>query len=706
MKNLFTIVLGVLFSLLISSKSYSQEGLLNLCNQHIVQAGLPYSVEREQRMQSFDIEQKAIQEQLKQQPPTRQVYKIPVVFHIVHYNGDENISNEQIYDAMKVLNRDFRKLNADTANVDFEFNPTNPNPAAIPADIEIEFVLATKAPDGTCFNGITRTVSPTTFSTKDGFVQLQAVMNGNDVFRGMWPAKNYMNIIVVLNLGSAAGYTFLPASFNSDNMYGSIWLNPTYVGRIGTGSEVRSRTLTHEVGHWLNLYHTWGPTNNPGLATNCDEDDDVLDTPNTVGVTSCKYNENTCGPKANVENYMDYSYCSKMFTEGQKDRMRASLLTLQRKFLCTPDNQVLTGIDGSQGLCAVEFSAPKESYCVGEQVTFDDYSTQGQTSWNWEFEGGTPATSSAQHPSVTYAIPGKYKVKLTVGDGITTLSKTKEAYVHINAVATLPYFEGFEYYTDAQEIENVVIRNITPEVPTFEIVNSAAATDAKSLCYFNYYTPDQATNEFISPMFDLSSMASSEKMTLSFKFAYRKKKSDNNEKLTIYASKDCGTIWQKRNELSGSLLSSLVVTNSFVPVAENFKTVHVTGISSAFFTSNFQFKIAFQSNGGNNLYLDDINLYKGTPSDVNIVGISSIDDQMSNWNVSPNPTTSSVFIAFSKMQSEETHLRITDVTGKIVFENTYQTPQGENEIIVDVTDFSSGIYIVYLGGKSKKLVIE
>src|SRR5690606_5223884 len=132
-----------------------------------------------------------------------------------------------------------------------------PSATAIPADIEIEFVLATKAPDGKCFNGITRTVSSSTFSKKNGFIQLEDVINGNDVYKGLWPNQNYMNVIVAENLGNAAGYTFLPGSFNGTNMYGSIWINPTYVGRIGTGTEVRSRTLTHEVGHWLNLNHVW-----------------------------------------------------------------------------------------------------------------------------------------------------------------------------------------------------------------------------------------------------------------------------------------------------------------------------------------------------------------------------------------------------------------------------------------------------------------
>ena len=78
------------------------------------------------------------------------IYKIPIVFHVLHMNGAENISDAQIKDALFILNRDYRKLNADANNVHQDFQ-------GMPADIEVEFVLATKAPNGACFKGITRT---------------------------------------------------------------------------------------------------------------------------------------------------------------------------------------------------------------------------------------------------------------------------------------------------------------------------------------------------------------------------------------------------------------------------------------------------------------------------------------------------------------------------------------------------------------------
>ena len=93
--------------------------------------------------------------------PKATVYRIPVVFHVLHDNGPENISRDQILDCIRVWNLDWRGRNPDTANVRAEFKP-------IIADMEIEFVLATKAPNGAVFSGITRTVSNKTDAAASG----------------------------------------------------------------------------------------------------------------------------------------------------------------------------------------------------------------------------------------------------------------------------------------------------------------------------------------------------------------------------------------------------------------------------------------------------------------------------------------------------------------------------------------------------------
>jgi len=233
---------------------------------------------------------------------------------VIHNGGVENISSDQIRDAVAILNRDFRLQNADANTVQSTFS-------GMPADIEIEFQLATKAPNGQCFSGITRTQSPLTNSGANGQNQVSAIIAGNDVYNGTWPGNKYLNMFVVNDADGAAGYTTNPSNWSGSSMTNGIWVLHDYVGSIGTSDTYSSRTLTHEVGHWLNLDHLWGNNNNPGNASSCSQDDAVDDTPRCIGVTSCNLNSNTCSNDAidgywtsdvidNVENYIEYSYCN------------------------------------------------------------------------------------------------------------------------------------------------------------------------------------------------------------------------------------------------------------------------------------------------------------------------------------------------------------------------------------------------------------
>jgi hypothetical protein len=336
-------------------------------------------------------------------------YVIPMVFHIIHNNGAENISDAQIHDAVRVLNDDFNKLNEDWDNVRPEF-------LGIVADVEVEFQLARKDPNGNCTNGITRTVSTL---THDGTQEMKDLIQ--------WPRNKYLNIWVAASADGAAGYTYRPSAVSNWPEADGIVLLHTYTGSIGTSSVGHSRTLTHEVGHWINLKHCWGGTNDPGVEENCDDDDSVSDTPNTVGWTSCNVLGASCdSPLDNVENYMEYSYCSKMFTEGQKTRMHAALnsSTSQRNNLWSASNLTATGLSTVPVLCSAEFTSTDHVVCAGVGITFTDVSYHGVSSRTWEFPGGTPSTSSESNPTVTYSAPGIYPVTLTVSDGTSTLSTT------------------------------------------------------------------------------------------------------------------------------------------------------------------------------------------------------------------------------------------------------------------------------------------
>lgn len=189
-------------------------------------------------------------------------YTIPVVFHVLHLNGAENISNEQIFDAMEILNEDFNKLNADTL--------AHPGFRPIIGDARVNFKLATLDPLGNCTNGI------------DRIRTTQTLWGGANSKFNPWPRRMYLNIWVnktMAALSSAAGY-FTGAPSSAD---GIMILN-NYTGSIGTGNPGSSRALTHEVGHYLNLPHVWGGTNDPNVVCG---DEGVSDTPITQGWNFC-----------------------------------------------------------------------------------------------------------------------------------------------------------------------------------------------------------------------------------------------------------------------------------------------------------------------------------------------------------------------------------------------------------------------------------
>ena len=134
-------------------------------------------------------------------------YVIPVVFHIIHNNGQENISDAQVFDAVRILNEDFNRLNPDRVNVRQEFQ-------SIIADVGIQFRLATKDPEGVCTNGITRTVSEL---TNDGTEEMKALIN--------WPRNKYLNVWVA---ASADGAAASPSAFFSSLL--------SAVGSVGSSS--------------------------------------------------------------------------------------------------------------------------------------------------------------------------------------------------------------------------------------------------------------------------------------------------------------------------------------------------------------------------------------------------------------------------------------------------------------------------------------
>lgn len=605
----------------------------------------------------------------------RSNYVVPVVFHVIHNGGAENISDAQVHDAMRILNEDFNRTNPDWQNVKAEF-------LGLVADVSIEFRLARKDPNGNCTNGITRTVSTL---TNQGDQQMKALIQ--------WPRNRYLNIWVAASANGAAGYALLPAAAQFLATQDGIVLQHTYVGSIGTGFTQRSRALTHEVGHWINLPHTWGNSNNPGLAGNCNEDDGVADTPNTIGWTSCNLNGTTCGSLDNVENFMDYSYCSKMFTNGQKTRMIASLnsTTAQRNQLHQASNLTFTGVEGPPQLCVALFNTSNQNVCTGTTVTYTDISYHGVTSRTWTFEGGNPTTSTAVSPTVTYSQPGTYAVTLTISNGSNSLSNTSTEHITVLPVsgASVPALDGFEAYSDLASSPWTVVNPNSNS--TFALTSAASFTGSNSVRIVNATNMSGQTDELVSSTYNMNGVSG---INISFRYAFAKRATSNDDRLRFFVSNDCGQTWSLRQQLRGStnLSTAPNTTASFVPNGgDQWGFAEITNVSSAFHVGNFRFKFEFESNGGNNLYLDDINLNGAA------VGIDELLGTGNALVVVPNPATYEARAMLNLQQAGPVRMELLDLLGRSIHVfHDGNMAQGRHQVEVPVGKLQSGMYFVRL----------
>jgi hypothetical protein len=634
-----------------------------------------------------ELKSRSTQPQLKTSSITA-TYIVPIVFHIMHLGGPENVSDSQIKDAVRILNRDFAKQNPDTIEIISAFKN-------VADSAKVQFVLATKDPSGNCTNGIIHHYSTDTDWNE----------NSPTLFSFTWDPTKYMNVYIVrsITLGNgfpAAGYTYYPGTWVSGSLYDAIVVLNNYMGSIGTGSSFLSRVLTHEVGHWLGLAHVFGYFQTAGI--DCSDDDFIADTPPTIGYSTCPdanlpalYQTCTPGIDENYQNYMDYSYCVRMFTKDQCQAMQAVLQdnTSGRDNLSTTGNLLATGVINPIACAPIaDFKNNRTKICAGNTVIFTDDSGNGlPTSYNWTFTGGIPASSTSSAPAVTYPNPGVYSVTYFSSNSIGSsvpVSKTNLITVTSNtAVYSNNWTEGFE---NANTFAIDWLLKSTSGSGLWERSGTAAYNGVFSAKIPRLFNTRKNRSTMTGTSVNLSGLANP---FLNFRVAAAENVPNHTNFLKVFASTDCGNSWTEiYSKVSAVLKTSNTTAQDFIPSANEWRaeSIDLSALQPKTFVL-FKFEYVRDTVASpNNIYIDNINISSGATS------INDADTQaIQNLVVYPVPAKDEVHLRFSLSSKQSIRFSLMDVLGRqtdIIAETSFTA--GEQNFKIDLKDRTNGIYFL------------
>lgn len=657
--------------------------------------------------------------------PDTTTYDVPMVVHVVHDYGTENINDTVIYQAVQYWSKVFTGQNyEDTAAVIAPFKKYIGNP-------KVRLHLATKDPSGNPTKGVVR-----------HFSYLSAT--GSDQAKySSWPNNKYINVWFIKSFNSshagAAAYAYYPSSGAS---------MPYYDGVIGLADYIDvQKTIPHELGHVLNLSHTWGSTNAPGVACG---DDNVWDTPPTEGHTSCGASamyDVTCATgythtfvsvsglpdsvvnypdTVNAQNIMDYSYCELMFTQGQGTRMRAALTatTAGRNNLISAANLAATG-----ALAPMPDLRPvadfTENKATGAGVVTDSRSrfltfnnaasfVFRNASWNdtvssvaWTFSNGatTPASTSMTTVTNKFSMPGWVTVKLkaTSNAGSDSVTNTQAVYVaDTTSVGGIGYVQNF---SSASAISNWPMFNYYNNQFKWELFSGAGLDDASCLRFHSWDGSSRTTGEATGDIDDIYTpslnLSASTTGNLYLNFQVNGASTTSglsawddmvNDSLEIDASNSGGVRWQKIGGVSGLELATAGTKSTEYATPLSTKWVQKgVSIPVAYRTANSFFRIRYRAgNTGNNVYVDKFYI-SGSAA-----GVAETIKSSNTFAIYPNPASAGCTLAFNTGNSGEVSYTITDLAGKVVYtaQKTVAPNSVNEETISRSATPAAGMYFV------------
>jgi PKD repeat protein len=432
--------------------------------------------------------------------------------------------------------------------------------------------------------------------------------------------------------------------------------------------------------------------------------DTVITTPTIVETyinNTITYIDSINQSTVEVIDSISFSLDSVSYKSGQLDVMNATFETF-RSYLISEENLIATGTTDEDManpiICSpiANFCENRRMACADASISYTDASYNSQTYTRaWEFEGGTPATSTAATQSVTYANPGIFNVKLTASNDIGSNSREKNDYVTISGSSAEFGAGPFWDKLDTQDDFNRWITFNNDNLSNDETVgwefspNTGYGNWGSCVRIRNYFNTPTEADDLISPSYNVSSVVNP---SMTFRIAGAETGGTADDALRIYTSTNCGQTWVLRKTFSGAdLVTAGLYTSEFVPNNPNQWQTLAVGLSSISSQTNvrFRFELVAGTNGSNNIYIDDLNIG-------NSLGFENVADYI-GLSVYPNPANGSTKVEFNTQKQAKIQIQLLNVLGQpVLAPYSTQVLPGTQNFNIDMTPFANGIYTVQL----------
>lgn len=640
---------------------------------------------------------------------------IPVVVHVIH-NGSAvgsgpNIPDSQIFEQIRILNEDFRRLNADAIRTPAEFLP-------VAADANIEFVLAKQDPNGIPTNGIVRLQgTKTTYNP-----ETDAVLIGQ---LSQWNPEEYLNMYVVPLVQPFIGYASFPISdlpglnFSpTPAIIDGVTIDYRFFGVGGNATSASlGRTATHEVGHYFGLRHIWGDGG-------CGVDDFVTDTPlQDNSNTTCNANPTrfSCGSNDMIQNYMDYTpdACMNIFTNGQVERFNAVLANSPRRVTLVNNRATQEPVLINLDLAISRIVEPVDAICeltVTPKVEVINLGSQRITSARIEFRRNgnvienrrfTVNLETGEKTTLSFN-----DITLQVGNNqiefrIIQVNDQVDGKLENNSKISNPVLQGeidLPYTFNIQNFPSDWVVSNPDQSFTWERTNINIGGQTQQAIYIRHYEyegPGQL-DYFISPIVDLAKYPNAQ---LVFELAHAPyNQAGFQDELIISVSEDCGSNFDLvgvNYQKSGTRLETSTPTlNEFIPTSNSQFRTEIFNLSDFQDLGKVRVSITTRNRFGNNIYLRNIRIlpseelkYEVTVDEIvnpTVISSGSHDDEIIRVSNTGNlPLSTFLFTRTSNSNSPQTYL-VSDISldpfEQIDLNINKSTFEGKNRLRFAVTE--------------------